>query len=160
MFVVDPQVETVVVSATSRLRAPFDALVEALGAPLAFAGPRGSVAWSLHVPSDPVRRLRLRDDRGAGDPAALEGFSRRPWYDWVVEADDERTMRRFCVWLSERVVRWVEARPPARVLEPDAKASLNALLASGVSLEDALRRAAKWAEVRPPRDCFAWPIHE
>jgi hypothetical protein len=153
MFVVvrDADDAPLEVRASTRLRAPYAALVDVLG-PI----PDGQPGWTLARHGEVLARIREASD-DESDPGALEDYSTRPWYEWRVEADEDRSMRRVCGWLSRRVIAWAQAQPRVRVLRDDARPGLDRLIAEGVPLDRALELAGAWVEPDLPA-LFAWPL--
>jgi hypothetical protein len=157
-YVPNPDLEDPVVGPEVLLRAPFSVLVALFGAPADHPSDKVSTVWSLRSVSEPHVELAIRDpydEDESNASQALAAAREGRWHDWTVAGPSERDLRRFCRWLSAEVA--TRSREGARQATPASRARINALLAEGKTLEQALAAAADWEDVDPP-DLYAWPI--
>ena len=154
MFIVDHRVDLDVPGHTTKLRAPYSALFQLLGAPAKTAPEKCSTIWGLRDEDD-TEHILLRDTRADDGPSVKPSvFRAQPCYDWDVWATDKRVATKFCKWLSAAVIAKVGE---VKTLTAEAKAELNKLVAEGVPLGEAMKRVT----LQSPADLgerFGWPI--
>jgi hypothetical protein len=151
-------------AARTRLRAPYRVLRGVFGADgdavhqAAAENARVTTVWMLRKKNGAV--TVLVHDRQADEDRKfnLEAFRARPHYDWHVHAKDAAVLKDFCSWLSEEIIRRVEAEPQPRRLTASAKEKLNQLVAQGQSVADAMKAAAEWEIIAPAAQAYKWPI--
>lgn len=139
-----------------KLRAPFGVLQQLLGSPDDDDVPeKCSTCWSVPMPGMDGVHVDIQDWQDEDDSTfKLNVFRGLPSYDWDIWAADEATARKFCTWLSQRVIDKVRE---VKTLSPEGKAKLNELLRSGVSLADAIKQVPPESSDELARR-FAWPI--
>ena len=150
--------------ARTRLRAPYRVLAGVFGSDgdavyqAAREDARVSTAWMLKKKNGGAAVLVY--DRQADDDRKfnLEAFRARPHYDWFVVGKDDATLKDFCTWLSREIIKRVEAEPQPRRLTARAKEKLNALVAEGKSVSEAMKLAAEWEVITPAAEAYKWPI--
>jgi hypothetical protein len=155
VFDVDLSASDDMLEPRTKLRAPYGILAQLLGAPGADVPEKCSTIWSLRAHDDGeivyVMDWQDEDDR----TFKLSVFRALSSYDWDVWASSDAVAKRFCEWLSARVI---AKASEARTLGPEARAALNALLAEGVPMNEAMKRVP----LSSPKDAaaarFAWPI--
>ncbi len=153
MFIVDHRVDLDVPGHTTKLRAPYSALFQLLGAPAKTAPENCSTIWGLRDELD-TEHVLLLDMHGDDDRPKPSVFRALPIYDWEVRATDKRVATKFCKWLSTAVIAKVGE---VKTLTAEGKAALNKLVAEGVPLGEAMKRVT----LQSPADLadrFAWPI--
>jgi hypothetical protein len=138
----------------TKLRAPYGVLVQLLGAPAKDIPEKCSTLWSFRAHDDGAV-VWLQDWQDEDDRSfQLNEFRGLPSYDWDVYAPSDEVAKRFCDWLSKRVI---AKASEAKTLGPEARAALNALLAQGVPISEAMKRVP----LTSPADAatrFKWPI--
>lgn len=158
MFEVDPSAGDLVgFLSKAKLRAPYGVLVQLLGPPLDDPPEKCSTCWALREIGARDNEVLLKDWQDEDDRSFnLNVFRGLPSYDWDVWASSDEVATRFCRWLSARVIAKVSE---VKTLSPERRAELNALLAKGVPIAEAMKRvppeSAKDAAAR-----FAWPIRD
>jgi hypothetical protein len=153
VFDVDASASDDMLQARTKLRAPYGILVQLLGAPSTDVPEKCSTIWSLRA-ADGGAVVYLKDWQDEDDRFDRNAFAALPSYDWDVWAPSEEIATRFCEWLSARVI---AKASEARTLGPEARAALNALLAQGVPMSEAMKRVP----LTSPADAaarFKWPI--
>lgn len=154
MFIVDHRVDLDVPGHTTKLRAPYSALFQLLGAPAKTAPEKCSTIWGLRDEAD-TEHILLKDWRDEDDRSFKTSvFRTQPCYDWDVWATDKKVATKFCMWLSAAVIAKVGE---VKTLTPEGKAELNKLVASGMALGEAMKRVT----LQSPADLaerFRWPI--
>lgn len=149
-------------SAESELRAPHRLLEELFG-PADTDVEKSGHHWSIARAGEqdaiaaidqPMRDEWLAPGQSMADH--LASVVSAPDTVWRVTADDERVLRRLCGWLSRRIIA-LAAGEGGRVLAPGQRALVDQRLASGASMDEALRGVV-WETPEPPEQRFAWPI--
>ena len=90
----------------------------------------------------------------------VESFRARPHYEWFVDAKDDATLKEFCTWVSKEVIRRVEAEPQPKRLTATAKEKVNAAIAKGKSVQDAMKAHAEWEIITPAAEAYKWPVKD
>ena len=153
MFIVDHRVDLEVPGHTTKLRAPYSALFQLLGAPAKTAPEKCSTIWGLRDEED-TEHVLLKDLQDDDERTKPSIFRALPTYDWDVWATDKRVATKFCKWLSAAVIAKVGE---VKTLTAEGKAELNKLVAEGVPLGEAMKRVT----LQSPADLaerFGWPI--
>jgi hypothetical protein len=154
MFIVDHDVDLDVPGHTTKLRAPYSALLQILGAHAKTAPEKCSTIWGLRNEEN-TEHVLLRDRRDEDDKSFKPStFRAQPLYDWDVWATDKKVATKFCKWLSAAVIAKIGE---VKTLTAESKAELNKLVASGIPLGEAMKRVT----LRTPTDLadrFGWPI--
>lgn len=153
MFDVDHAAYDNTLEPRTSLRAPYGILVQLLGAPSSDVPEKCSTLWGFRAHDDGAI-VSLEDWQDEDDPHNLAEFRALPSYDWDVWAPNDAVAKRFCEWLSARVI---AKASEARTLGPEARAELNAMLAQGVPMSEAMKRV-KFASPADVAARFAWPI--
>lgn len=146
--------------AQSRLRAPYRVLRGIFGDDGDAAAEAISTSWLVKKPG--TEKLVLLHDKQdeANRKFSLDAFRARPQYDWYVDAKEESTLKEFCAWLSKEVIRRVEAEPQPKRLTATAKEKVNAAIAKGKSVQDAMKEHAEWEIIAPAAEAYKWPIKD
>jgi hypothetical protein len=153
VFDVDPFAHGDFVQLRSQLRAPYGILAQLLGPPSTDVPEKTSTIWSLRAHDD-GQVVDLKDWQDEDDPPNVNVFRSLPSYDWSVHAESDVVAKRFCEWLSARVIAKASA---VKTLSAEARVELNAMLAAGVPMGDAMKRV-KFASPADVAARFAWPI--
>ncbi len=148
-------------AAQTRLRAPYRILRAVFGDDGDFRGATGtktSTSWFLKKRGSTT--LVFLHDRQEADNRkfSLDAFRARQSYDWHVTGKDDACLKDFCTWLSREVIRRVEAEPQPKKLTARSKEKVNALIAQGKSVADAMKLAAEWEIIAPAAQAYKWPI--
>jgi len=147
----------------TRLRAPYRVLRGIFGADGDIISgidevARITTAWRLKKAGG-TTVVHIYDKQGDDDRKfSLDNFRARPQYDWHVAAKDEAALKDFCSWLAKETIRRVEAEPQPRRLTAASKEKVNALVAKGQSVPDAMKVAAEWEIILPAAEAYKWPI--
>ena len=154
MFVVDTHVDLDACEFSSKLRAPFPILSVLIGPPMRDRPEKCSTYWSLRSEADENVGAEIKDLIVDDEAFDLKTFRAEPSYDWLVNASTQGVGMTFCRWLSGLVIAKLSE---IKTLSPDAKATLNKLIAEGVPLDEAMKRVT----LEKPADLakrYAWPI--
>ena len=154
MFVVETRVDLDVPQFSSKLRAPFGILAVILGPPFRDRPEKCSTYWSVRAEADSEAFAEVKDWITEDERFDVKAFRAEPFYDWQINATTQGVGMTFCRWLSGLVIAKLSE---VKTLSPEAKATLNKLLADGVPMADAMKQVT----LEKPADLakkFAWPI--
>ena len=146
--------------ATSRLRAPYRVLRAIFGDDGDATAQAISTSWLVKRPGTDKHVLLHDKQDEANRKFSLDAFRARPNYDWYVASKEEATIKEFCGWLSKEIIRRVEAEPQPKRLTATAKEKVNAAIAKGKSVQDAMKEHAEWEIIAPAAEAYRWPMKE